>query len=68
MSMRNPSKGLTSQAVSALRQPWGKENKKVEVVVAEEPKKVVKGKKRERSGIPPPLTVSTKKLYSILKA
>ena len=68
MSMRKPSKGSTSQAMSALRQPWRKENKKVEVAVVEEPKKVVKGKKRERSGIPPPFTVSSKKLYSILEA
>ena len=50
MSMRKPSKGLASQAVSAPRQPWRRENKKVEVAMAEEPKKMVKGKKRERGG------------------
>lgn len=36
--------------------------------MAEEPKKVVKGKKRERGSIPPPFTVSTEELYSILEA
>ena len=50
------------------RQSWRKENKKVEVVVAEEPKKVVKGKKRERGSIPPSFTVSTEELYSIIEA
>ena len=34
----------------------------------EEPKKAAKGRKRERSGIPPPFFVSVEKLYSILKA
>ena len=34
----------------------------------EEPKKPTKGRKRERSGIPPPFTISTEKLYSILEA
>ena len=34
----------------------------------EEPKKVVKGKKKERGGIPPPFIVSTEELYSILEA
>ena len=68
MSIRKPSKGSTSQAVSMPRQPWRREDKKVEVVVAEEPKKVVIGKKRERGGIPPPFTVSTEELYSILEA
>ena len=62
------SKGLTSQAVRVPRQPWRKEGKKIEVVVAKEPKKVVKGKKRERGGIPPPFIVSTEELYSILEA
>ena len=62
MSIRKPSKGSTSQAVSMPRQPWRREDKKVEVVVAEEPKKVVIGKKRERGGIPPPFTVFTEKL------
>ena len=36
--------------------------------MAEEPKKVVKGKKRERGYIPPPFTISTKDLYDILEA
>ena len=43
------------------------ENKKVEVVTVEDPRKVVKGKKRERGGILLPFTVSTKELYSILE-
>jgi len=68
MSVRKPSKGLTSQAMSMPRQPWRREGKKVEVTVAEEPKKVVKGKKRERGGIPPPFPVSIEELYSILEA
>nr|POE89673.1 hypothetical protein CFP56_38061 [Quercus suber] len=59
MSVRKPSKGSTSQA---------KENKKVEVAVTKEPKKVTKGKKRDRGGIPPPFTVSTEELYSMLVA
>ena len=46
MSIRKPSKGLTSQAVSAARQLWTRENKKVKVAVTEELKKVAKGKKR----------------------
>ena len=46
MSIRKPSKGLTSQAVSAPRQLWMRENKKVKVTVTEELKKVAKGKKR----------------------
>ena len=45
MSVRKPSKGSTSQAVNAPRQLWRTENKKVEVTVTEEPKKVAKGKK-----------------------
>ena len=40
----------------------------MEVALAKEPKKMVKGKKRERGGIPLPFTVSTEELYSILKA
>ena len=68
MSIRKPSKGSISQTVSAPRQLWKRENKKVEVDVTEEPKKVAKGKKRDRSGIPPPFTMSTEELYSILEA
>ena len=68
MSIRKPSKGSTSQAVSAPRQLWRRENKKVEVAVTKEPKKVAKGKKRDRGGIPPTFTMSTEELYSILKA
>ena len=48
MSMRKPSKGFTSQTVSTPRQSWWRENKKVEVAVVEESKKVVNAKKRER--------------------
>ena len=54
--------------MSTFRQPWTREGKKVEVAVVEEPKKVVKGKKRERGGIPPHFTISTEELYSILEA
>ena len=43
-------------------------NKKVEVAVTEEPKKVTKGKKRDRGGITLPFTVFTEELYCILKA
>ena len=59
-SIRKLSKGSTSQAVSAPRQPWRKENKKVEVVMTEEPKKVAKGKKRDRGGMPSPFTCPLK--------
>ena len=58
MSVRKPLKGLTSQAVSASRQPWRTENK-VEVAMTEKPTKIAKGKKRDRGGIPLPFTVST---------
>lgn len=61
------SKGSTSQTTSAPRQPCKWESEKVEVAMVEEPKKAVKGKKRERSGIPPPFLVSAE-LYSILEA
>ena len=67
MFVRKPSKGLTSQTVSTPRQSWWRENKKVEVAVVEESKKVVNGKKREKGSIPPPFTVSTEELYSILE-
>ena len=53
MFVRKPSNGSTSQAMSTPRQPRRREGKNVEVTVTEEPKKVVKGKKRERGGIPP---------------
>ena len=53
--------------MSTPRQPWRRENKKVEVAMAEETKKVVKGKKREKGSIPPSFTMSTKELYSILE-
>jgi len=52
MSVRKPSKGSTSQVMSMPRKPWRREGKKVEVAVAEEPKKVVKGKKMERVVFP----------------
>ena len=54
--------------MNATKQPWRRESKKVEVVMVEESKKATKGKKRERSSIPPPFTISTKELYSILEA
>lgn len=70
MSVKKPSKGSTSQAISTPRQPWKWESKKVEVIVVEELKKAAKGKKRERerSGIPSPFSVSAKELHSILEA
>ena len=68
MSVKKPSKGSTSQTMSALKQPWRRENKKVEVAMIEEPKKVAKGKKRDRGGIPPPFIVSTEELYSNLES
>ena len=68
MSVRKPSKGLTSQTMSVPRQLLRRENKKMEVVMTEEFKKMAKGKKRDRGGIPPPFTVSTEELYSILEA
>ena len=68
MSVRKPSKGSTSQATNTPRQFWRREGKKVEVAIAEEPKKETKNKKIERGSIPPPFTISTKELYSILEA
>ena len=68
MSVRKPSKGLTSQTMSVPRQLLRRENKKMEVVMTKEFKKMAKGKKRDRGGIPPPFTVSIKELYSILEA
>nr|POE89448.1 hypothetical protein CFP56_01804 [Quercus suber] len=68
MSVRKPLKGSTSQVVSAIRQLWRRKNKKVEVVVIEEPKKVAKRKKRDRGGIPLLFFVSTEELYNILEA
>ena len=68
MSLRKPSKGSTSQAVSTPRQFWRREGRKVEVAVAEESKKVAKNKKRERGSIPPPFTISIEEIYSILEA
>ena len=68
MSVRKLSKGLTSQVANTPRQSWRREGKKVEVDVVEEPKKATKNKKKERNSIPPPFTVSTEELYSILVA
>ena len=68
MLVRKPSKSSTLQATSATKKSWKWESKKTEVAMVEETKKVTKGRKRERSGIPPPFTVSAEKLYSILKA
>ena len=36
--------------------------------MTEEPKKVAKGKKKDKGSILPPFTVSTEELYSILEA
>ena len=66
--MKKPSKGSTSQTTNATRQPWKWESKNVEVVVVEEPKKTTKGKKREKSSIPLPFSVSAEELYRILEA
>ena len=66
--VKKPSKGSTSQTTNATRQPWKWESKNVEVVVVEEPKKTTKGKKREKSSIPLPFSVSAEELYSILEA
>ena len=40
----------------------------VEVAMVEEPKKATNGRKRERSGIPPPFSILVEDLYSILEA
>lgn len=40
----------------------------IEEAVVEKTKKVTKGKKREKSSIPPPFFISAKELYSILDA
>ena len=68
MLVRKPSKSSTSQITGALKHFWKRESKKIEVVVVEEIKKVTKGKKRERSSIPSPFSVSAEELYSILDA
>ena len=60
MYVRKPSKGSTSQVVGTPRQLWRRKGKKVEVIAAVEPKKVIKSKKKERGGILPPFTMSTK--------
>ena len=57
MSVRKPSKASTSQVVSTPRQSWRREGKKVEVALVEEPKKVVKNKKREREVVFPVLSL-----------
>uniref|UniRef100_A0A7N2LLD0 Uncharacterized protein n=1 Tax=Quercus lobata TaxID=97700 RepID=A0A7N2LLD0_QUELO len=68
MSVRRPSKCLTSQTVGASNQSWKWESKKREVVVVKETKKATEGRKRERSGIPPPFSMSAEELYSIIDA
>ena len=68
MSTRRPSKCLTSQTARASKQSWKWESKKREAVVVKEMKKATKGRKRERSGIPPPFLVLAKELYSIVDA
>lgn len=68
MLVRKPSKSSTSQTTGAPKQSWKRESKKIEVAVVEETKKVTKGRKRERSSIPPHFSVSAEELYSILDA
>lgn len=68
MSVRKSSKSSTSQATSAPKQSWKWESKKIEVAMAEETKKVTKGRKRGRIGIPPPFFGSIEELYNILEA
>ena len=68
MSTRRPSKCLTSQTARASKQSWKWESKKIEAVVVKEMKKATKGRKRERSGIPPPFLVLAEELYSIVDA
>ena len=68
MSTRRPSKCLTSQTARASKQSWKWESKKREAVVVKEMKKATKGRKRERSGIPPPFLVLAEELYSIVDA
>ena len=49
MSVRKPSKGLTSQTANKPRQPCRREGKKVEVAMVEEPKKAARARgERER--------------------
>ena len=66
ISVRRPSKCLTSQTTDAFKQSWKWESKKREVAVVEETKKATKGSKRERSGTPSPFSVSVEELYSII--
>ena len=66
ISVRRPSKCLTSQTTDAFKQSWKWESKKREVAVVEETKKATKGRKRERSGTPSPFSVSVEELYSII--
>ena len=68
MLVKKRSKNLTSQTISAPKQPWKRESKKVKVAMVEEPKKAAKGRKRERSGIPPPFSVLMEELYNIFEA
>ena len=56
--VRKPSKSSTSQTTVAPKQFWKRDSKKIETAVVEETKKVTKGRKQERSGIPPPFSVS----------
>ena len=65
MSVKKPSKGLTSQATSTPRQPWKLESKKVEVTVVEELKKATNGKKREREVVFLLLFLSRRKSYKV---
>jgi len=68
MSVRKPFKSSTTQATSAPKQSWKQESKKTEIIVVEETKKITKGRKRERSGIPLPFSILAEELYSILEA
>lgn len=60
MSIRKPSKGLTSQVASASKKPWKRGSKKIKATMVEETKKATQSKKRERSGIPPPFPYQQK--------
>ena len=66
MSVRKPSKGLTSQVASVSKQSWKRESKKIKATMVEETKKAMQSRKRERSGIPHSFSLSVEKLYSIL--
>ena len=68
MLVKKPSKSSTSQTIVAPKQYSKQVSKKIKVVMVEETKRVTKGRKRERSSIPPPFSISAEELYSILDA